>query len=83
MTFIQHVRSLSATDYIAIDHLIFGKLLAVTYIHQLSPSLSVQSTILEPENPTLESDISKARLAHNNTLLKNPRDLKHFFKKIK
>ncbi len=82
-TFIQHVRALSATDYIVMDHLIFGKLLAVTYIYQLSPSLSVQSTILEPENPTLESDISKARLAHNNSMIKNPRDLKHFFRKNK
>lgn len=83
ITLLQHVRSLSANDYIAIDHLIFGKLLNITCVYQLSPALSIQSTILEPENPTLESDISKARSAHNSNMLKNPRDLNHFFKKIK
>jgi len=80
---LQHIKSLNVDDYIAVDHMIFGKLLSQTSVYQITPALSIQSTVLESENPTLESNIKADRLEHNKNTSKNPRDLTHYFKKIK
>lgn len=80
---LQHVQSLNAKDYIAIDHMMFGKLLSQIIVYQTTPALSIQSTVLDADNPILASDISAARLQHNKNMPKNSRDLNHFFKKIK
>ena len=82
-TLLQHIQSLSEDDYIAIDHMIFDKLLSQTSVYQISPALSIQSTFLEADNPTLTSDIEVERSEHRKTRPKDPRDLKHYFKKIK
>lgn len=80
---LQHIRSLNSEDFIALDHMIFDKLLSQTSVYQISPALSIQSTFLEADNPTLTSNLEAGRLEHRKGRLKDPRDLKHYLKKMK
>lgn len=80
---LQHIQLLRANDYIAIDHMIFDQLLSKTLVYQISPALCIQSSFLEADNPTLISNIEVERAEHRKSRLKDSRDLKHYFKKIK
>ncbi len=82
-TLLQYIRALNVDDYIAIDHIIFGKLLSKLHVYQMTPALSIQSTVLEGDNPTLKSDLEIERSKHKKIAPKGSRDLNHFFKKIK
>lgn len=80
---LQYIQSLQEYDYIPIDHILFDEFLSKTLVYQLSPALSIQSTFLESNNPTLTSDIEAERLEYRRIRPKAPRDFKRYFKKIK
>ncbi len=80
---LQHIRSLNSEDFIALDHMIFDKLLSQTSVYQISPALSIQSTFSEADNPTLTSNLEAGRLEHRKSRSKDPRNLTHYLKKMK
>ena len=82
-TLLHQIRSLNEKDYVPIDEMIFDKFLPRISVYQISPALSIQSTFLEADNPTLASDLEAGRIEHRKIRSKDPRDLKHYFKKIK
>ena len=71
---LKHVRALDLKNYIAIDHIVFGKLLNELHIYQISSALSIQSTFLEADNPTLTSDLEAERSEHRKSRSKDTQE---------